>query len=342
MRKVLILLAVVFGATAIYYLVSQSNISSKEKVETGPQVVSLQHQERINLKKSKFAISKEQQVKSSFPPICHEGLKKLTSMTADEYKSFLTDKAELIHFFGKDCLNQLITNETFQKISRDFQCNLKHEKLNENSCMSLLFIMKAYFIADSSVGKDVNEMSPEELAANIAKMFFDLDKLNKENFKENISLISALHEMYPNDPDVMEAYIGYMMIGSKITQDKSAYSIIDEIMERSSGESFKVDRLQVFQHILNERPESTKQTLDKLNQLYPKEAELAYYYSAYYWKQGNRTMANNYLDRAILLSKNCSYCAPSVYHDTKKRINNAKEKDPNLFSLSIGLNFENL
>lgn len=342
MRKVFILIAIVLGAASLYYTLSQLETSSSKETKKISNVVPSQPKPRFNLKKAKFVISKEKRIQSTLPGQCHESLKRLTSMTADEYQSLLINKTELIQFFGKDCFNKLLTNETFKRLSQDFKCDTSNEKLDESPCMALLFMLKAYFIADHSLGKKTSEMTAEELAANIAKMFFDMDKLNKENFKDNLKLISALHEMYPNDPDVMEAYIGYMMIGSKITQDKSVYPLIDDAMDRSLGQSFKVDRLQVFKDILNEKLESTKQTLDKLDQLYPKEAELAYYYAAYYWKQGDRSMANNYLDKAIGLSANCSYCVPSIYHDTKQRIKTAKTGDQNLFSLSIGLNFENL
>lgn len=342
MRKVFILIAIVLGATLLYYGLSQSNSSSIDETKNISKVIPLQQKPRFNLKKAKFLIPKEKRIQSSLPGQCHESLKKLTSMTADEYQSLLINKAELIQFFGKDCFDKLLSNETFKRLSKEFKCEPSHKKLDENPCMALLFMLKAYFIADHSLGKETSEMTAEELAANIAKIFFDMDKLNQENFKENLKLISALHEMYPNDPDVMEAYIGYMMIGSKITNDKSVYPIIDDVMDRSLGQSFKVDRLQVFKDILNEKLESTKNTLDKLDQLYPKEAELAYYYAAYYWRQGDRSMANNYLDKAIGLSTNCTYCVPSIYHDTKQRIKTAKAGDQNLFSLSIGLNFENL
>ena len=133
-----------------------------------------------------------------------------------------------------------------------------------------------------------------------------------------------------------------MMIGKKITGENSVDSKIKTIRQDFLGESFKVDRLQVLQEVLNDNLTSAKTTLDRLNEIYPKEADLAYYYAAYHWKQGDKAMAYSYLDKAVGLSKNCSYCTPSVYLDTKAKLEKSKSGDNSAFSISIGLNFENL
>jgi len=329
-----IICAYLFFANRNTYLPSSTEIQKNSKLPSTSQ--------RINLKQSKVIISKHVAVKSTFPQTCQDSLKDLSAMTAEEYKSILIDQNELKKFFGEICFQDLLKNEAIKKLSSGFQCDLSKEKMNEGTCMALLFMLKASFVADTSNGKNSNDMTPEELAANVAKMFFDLDNLSKENFQKNIKLINTLYELYPNDPNVAEAYLGYMMIGRKITKDDSVSEKIDDIIEKNNGESFKVDRLQVFNEAMNDKLDSAKEILDQLNEKYAREPEISYYYAAYYWKLGNREMANTYLDKAIQLGTNCSYCVPDMYKETKRKLQNAKKGDQNLFSLSIGLNFENL
>lgn len=84
------------------------------------------------------------------------------------------------------------------------------------------------------------------------------------------------------------------------------------------GESFKVDRLHVLKDVLRDKLDTAKEKLDRLDDLYPKEPELAYYHAAYYRKVGNRNMANQYLDKAINFGSACTYCTPELYKETKR------------------------
>lgn len=317
--------------------------ATTKKIVEGPSKAELSVP-RQSLKKSKYVISKQAKSLNTFPEECGSSLADLSAMTIEEYKEIITNKKSFVTFFGETCFDKLKTNSTFQELVKNSNCKILEGQKEEveGSCLTMMFMLKGYFIADHTGGKALNEMTSQELAANFVKMFFGFHKLNKESFKENLKLVNTLYEMHPNDPDVLEAYLGYMMIGKQVTNEDSVTARIDELMQSAYGESFKVDRLHILKDVLKKDLASAKQTIDKLSKLYPKEPELAYYQAAYYWKQGNRDMANSYLDKAINLGANCSYCTPGLYADTKKRLASAKTKDGKLFSISIGLNFENL
>ncbi len=339
MRKYLIPSLVLITVVASYLYIAQNS-----KTATTPAPLSKQKTiPRKTLKNSKYIVSATKKVSGAFPVICDSPLRDLSAMTIEEYQSLVSNKDSLISFFGKECTDKLFKNEVFLKILKNSQCELaENEQKSNDGCLTMMLMLKANFIAEYSQGKNLNDLDSQELAANFTKMFFELDKLTKEDFAKNLKLINRLHEMHPNDPDVLEAYLGYMMIGKMITKDDSVTGRIDELMNDHQGESFKVDRMSVLQDILKNDFESAKSTLERLEGLYPQEAELAYYQAAYHWKQKRADLANRYLDKAIKFSQNCSYCTPGVYKDTQARLVGAKPGDDRLFSVSIGLNFENL
>jgi hypothetical protein len=347
MKKIITILTLVAGTGIFAYVFidkeENPSLLTSELAEK-PKSTDLSLKNRQSLKKSKYVISKQSKSLNTFPEECSSTLTDLSAMTAEEYKELITNKKTFVTFFGEACFEKLKSNATFQELVKNSNCKVLegHKEEVEGTCLTLMFMLKAYFIADHTGGKALSEMTSQELAANFVKMFFGIDKLNTETFKENLKLVDALYEMHPNDPDVLEAYLGYMMIGKQVTNEDSVSPKIDELMNGAFGESFKVDRLHVLKDVLKNDLISAKQNLDKLSTLYPKEPELAYYQAAYYWKQGNREMANTYLDKAITLGASCSYCTPGLYADTKKRLASAKTKDGKLFSISIGLNFENL
>jgi tetratricopeptide (TPR) repeat protein len=293
---------------------------------------------RVSLKKSKYIISAEAKSMGTFPEVCESALKDLSALTMEEYKDIVINKQTMKTFFGEECFRKLLSNKTFESLIKSSGC----QSFTENSCLTMMFMLKAFFIADHTVGKSPGEMNSQELASNFVKMFFGLDSLNKEKFQENLKLLNSFYEMHSNDPDVVEAYLGYLMIGKQITQDGSVSSKIDELLASSSGDSFKLDRLNVVKDVIENNLPSAKANLDRLKEQYPQEPDVAYYQAAYHWKQGNREMAGTYLDQAIQLSKNCISCTPDLYADTKRKLGEAQRGDDKLFAISIGLNFENL
>ena len=298
---------------------------------------------RQSLKQSKYIVPKLNLQSSSFPKECQTSLSNLSAMTSEEYGVMALDKKIFQEFFGLECLSGLSSNTVFKNILKNANCKIMEpEGKPSEICYTMLFMLKAHFIADHTKDKKPEDMTAQELASNFVKMFFGLDKLTKETFSSNLETIDALHRMYPNDADVLEAYLGYMMIGRQITKDHSVDAQIEELMAEADGNSFKVDRLQALRSIINNDDAGAERSLEKLSQQYPRESEVAYYQAAYYWRQGDRNLANVYLDKAIGMSDQCTYCVPSLYRETRQRIKAADDKDPNLFSVSIGLNFENL
>ena len=345
MKKIIGLIVLAFGGITLFMVLGKNKppLGQDELLKRSDKSVA-SRELRQSLKKSKYAIPVAAKSLNTFPEKCNASLSDLSAMTAEEYKELITNKQSFITFFGELCFEQLKLNPTFQNLIKNSQCEMFEgtSESIEGNCLTMMFMLKAYFIADHTIGKTPNDMTSQELAANFVKMFFDIDKLTKETFLENLKLVNTLHEMHSNDPDILEAYLGYMMIGKQVTNESSVESRIDELMQNSVGESFKVDRLHVLKDVLKNDFRSAKQNLDKLSHLYPKEPELAYYHAAYYWKQGNKELATSYLDKAIKLGEKCSYCTPGVYAETKKKLANARTKDDKIFSISIGLNFENL
>lgn len=269
-------------------------------------------------------------------------------MIPAEYIEIIKSKASLQSFFSNTCLEALKKNKVFNRLAKESDCNIlepnfkfTEEKLN-GSCSTLLFTLKAYSIADQTQNIPISQMTSQELAANFVKMFFSFDSLNKDTLNKNMDLLDQFYEMHKDDLAVVEAYLGYIMIAQQITDENQYNSKLSSILNSQKGESFKVDRLAAIKEVMQNDISKAKETLDELNSYYSKEAELQYYYAAYYWRKNDRSMANTYLDKAIKMSKNCSYCAPSMYLHTKKRIAKAEYGDKTLFSISIGLNFENL
>lgn len=304
---------------------------------------------RISLKEARYTKERSKDsVKSTFPDSCESTFKDLAQMTASEYTNILVDQEQFKSFFNETCLKNLSSNELFNKYANAANCNILDpnfvfdENTPQSGCSTLLFILKAQYIVDQSSGLKIEDMTSQELAAHFAKMFFNLDKLDKKSLEENMKLIDSLYNRHSDDPSVVEAYLGYMIIGQQITQESSLDSKIQETFEQSSGKSFRVDRLSILKSIVNKDLTSAKKSLDKLSQIYPNEPELKYYQAAYYWKTKNKNEALNYIKKAINMSSSCSYCTPELYKQTLENLKKAKLGQDNLFSLSIGLNFESL
>lgn len=338
MKKIIYLLILVCLISGVTYF-------NNQKAEVDPEV-SLKSQEpsskklRNSLKNSRYILSEKNIKKSSFPDVCRDQLVNLVGMISSEYASIITDKQSFEDFFGVDCAKALVGNKLFQKFKMNSDCDLN--QTNNGSCFTLLFMLKANFIAEANEDKRPEEMTSEELAAHFTRMFFALDGLKKEEFLANLKLIDVLYNRHIDDPDVLEAYIGYMMIGQKITDDQSMMEKMESILSESEGRSFKVDRLMILKDMLHNDLLGARNSLERLSEKYPKEPELQYYYAAYHWKNGDRAMAEKYLNQAIAMGKNCSSCSPGVYQTTKKKMATASKTDQTLFSISIGLNFENL
>jgi hypothetical protein len=298
--------------------------------------------ERISLKKTRY-INKKQKTVSTFPQECSQALNDLSAQTMEEIMVRLKSKVDFDLFFPIECQQQLQTNKLFLDLAQNSQCQfLQADFVPNEMCSSLLFALKAFTIADATQDVELSHMSSTELAAHFVKMFFSLDKLTPENFSKNLELIHTLLERHSDDPSVLEAYIGYTMIGEQISGSDIALEKSRQILTSNMGKHFKVDRLSVLQYVASKDYEGAKTALDRLSQTYAQEPELKYYYAAYYWKQGDRAMANQYLDQAIAMGDKCSYCVPGMYKMTKQQMKKAKLGDEKLFSISIGLNFENL
>jgi tetratricopeptide (TPR) repeat protein len=290
---------------------------------------------RIKLSSSKVVIAKNQTHHSIFPKQCFERLSDLSLMTAEEYKDLAH---ELKTFAGDTCFNSLVADEDFNKLLKLSNCDLK--KSNDPNCMVLMFMLKAYFIADQTGYKPAAKMSSEELAAQVVRMFFDLDSLDKEKFKKHQEILNAFKELHPEDSDIREAYIGYLLVGKETLKDQTVNEKISELLEESDGSSFKLDRLGALKEMFSQDSKAFKTVLDQLSTKYSDEAELSYYYGAYYWKLGDKEKAQNYVNEAIKLSKTCSYCSPDMYKSTLSKMGPAT-KDEKVFSLSVGLKFDN-
>lgn len=275
---------------------------------------------------------------------CLDPMNKLTGHTFNEYIDVIKTQGSFKAFFGDDCYSNLIGSDLFDDLLKRSGCNLNSKESvdKNNNCISFLFHLKSFLIVEESKEKDLAELNAAELAAHVVKMFFDLDKLDKGSFNENIKLINRLYESYPNDPDIAQAYAGYMIIGKMITKESLNNDRISNLLNDNEGLSFKIDRMRVLDEFANNDLVNAKQAIDQLKNKYPNEAEVSYYLAAYYWKQGDVLNSRAYLSDAINIGQNCSYCTNDLYKDTLKRMASAKPKDQNLFSVSIGLNFDNI
>lgn len=295
---------------------------------------------RISLKETRYLVSKTEKKKISFPEECFSPLADLSSMTIAEYNGIAQSKKSFEDFFGAECSKKLKENATFEALLKSSGCNFTSGK--NGACISFMLMLKANFIAELTDGKNPQDMTSEELASHFVRMFFAIDKLKPESFVSNLKIVDLLYSKHMNDPDIIEAYLGYLMIGQKVTGVHSVSERIDTILAESEGNSFKVDRLLVVKEALAENLAGAREVLDSLQNKYSQEPDLHYYYAAYHWKTGNREQALQAIDQAIALGANCTSCQPSMYQETKRKLASAKDKDDNLFSISIGLNFENL
>jgi hypothetical protein len=347
MKKIIIAFSLLF-LTAFIYFQQTNEPKTNSKNQTINTHLSTE-KVRTNLKSLKYQITNNSPDQFySFSKECSESMKNLTELNSEEIFSQLSSDQNLENLISLECQNSLKKNELFLKLSKSFQCNLfekellKSTKSFKDKCAGLFMVLKAYTINDLSSHRSTDQLSGEELAARFVKMFFEIDSLTKDKFIENNKMIELLYEKYPNDTNVIEAYLGYLMIGGMITKYNAFDSIINEILADHLGENFRIDRLKIIKHVAKDKFENAKKTLEELLQLYPKEPELQYYYAAYYWNQNDRSQSLKHLDQAIRLSNNCAYCVPDSYKETRKKIETAQLGDKKLFALSIGLNFENL
>ncbi|WP_408098372.1 hypothetical protein ACJVC5_05535 [Peredibacter sp. HCB2-198] len=338
MKKAIISLIIILVLSVVSYKLlgtpRKEVITSSSKKEVFKKIP------RTSLKDVRYQIEKTEVKKTSFPKECFSSLADLSAMTIADYNGIAQSKKSFEEFFGPDCSQKIKENPLFEKLLQSSGC--KFNKENAGACISLMFMLKANFIAELNEDKKPEEMTSEELAAHFVRMFYSIDKLKSEKFITNLKLIDVLYNKHMNDPEIIEAYVGYLMIGEKITGVHSVGERIDSILAESEGNSFKVDRLFVIKEILGNNLEGARVVLDGLQPKYPQEPDLHYYYAAYHWKNGHRDLALQSLNQAIAFGENCSSCRPGVYQDTRNRMANAKDKDDQLFSVSIGLNFENL
>jgi tetratricopeptide (TPR) repeat protein len=344
MRKMLFVILLLFGLGGAY--VSRQDHKNQQSVVQS--IPSRADKKRTPLKLGRYLpANKTIPSGGTFPPECHDSLRDLTGMTADEYLEILKSKNAFHSFFTSDCLSQFADSAIYQALTGNGQCRLlddEYEFSNETMgfCMSFLFALKAFAIAEYARDVPIEKMTSEELAANFVKMFFSLDKLDKKTFQDNLGLLDVFYQQHGHDPNVIEAYLGYLIIGQQMIGEEMVADKIESIGSTHQGESFKLDRLLVLKSMIKGDLKNTKSALDKMGQIYPREPDLQYHYAAYFWKKGDRAQAIRYLDRAIAMGEECSYCIPALYRETKQRLVRAKPGDQNLFSVSVGLNFENL
>ncbi len=334
MKKVLIAVCLVLGIGAFYLLkgpVKNSSATSEgdiTKIVPDNEAVSSSKKDslRETIKNSRY---KKEEVKtnlaSSFPESCEDSLGQLRMMTQEEYFEIMKSKEKFYEAFNEECRTEIVSSKAIKELAKNTMCNVfdaKFDFKDENiygPCSSFIFALKAYSIADNTRGVDVNKMTSQELAANFVKMFFSTEEITKENFQKNLEIIDTLYEMHSDDPNVVEAYLGYIMVAKHAMGDKTASERIDRILTNPTGDSFKVDRLGVIKSVLENDLNGAKTKLDRLNEMYQGEPELSYYYAAYHWKNGNKSMAKKYLDKAIKLGVNgCSYCTPGMYKQVRK------------------------
>lgn len=347
MKNIIIILSLFSLTTFTYFQLTNESKTITKNQATNKHLST--EKVRTNLKSLKYQITNSSAEKFySFSKECSESMQNLTELNSEEIFSQLSIQQNLEHLISLECQNSLKKNELFLKLSKSFQCNLfekellKSAKSFKDKCAGLFMVLKAYTINDLSSHLSTDQLSGEELAARFVKMFFEIDTLTKDKFIENNKTMELLYEKYPNDTNVIEAYLGYLMIAGMITNYNGFDSTINEIFKDHLGENFRIDRLQIIKHVAKNKFENAKNTLEELLQFYPKEPELQYYYAAYYWNQNDRNQSLKHLEQAISLSKSCAFCTPDLYKETRMKIKNAQLGDKKLFSLSIGLNFENL
>lgn len=346
LKKITAIIILIASAIALF-IFSQREKSVVANYVNKPE--KKQNTNRLSLKEARYEkLNTSTEEITVFPKSCFETLQLISKTTSDDLFNQLSTIDSVEDFFNPECLSNLKTNNLFLKLTKSFQCdflskgfNLKEKNLKEK-CAGFFMVLKAFTISDFAKNTPLNKLTGEELAAMFVKIFFSIDELTKDQFIKNNELIDTFYEMYPNDPNVIEAAIGYLMIGQMVTQYQGLAEKIEERFEKHKGESFKVDRLSIINHIAQSNLKKAKSTLDELNTHYPKEADLQYYYAAYYWEKKDRASTITYLNKAIELSKNETSGTPSLYKETKEKIKTATIGDKKLFSMSIGLNFENL
>jgi hypothetical protein len=139
---------------------------------------------RQSLKKSKYQTHLSAKSLNTFPKECDSPLSDLAAMTDEEYKDLILNKDAFIIFLGDKCSEKLTENSNFKELVTNSQCRLFEDKNDgtKGSCLTMMFMLRAYFIADYTSGKTPEEMTSQELAANFVKMFFSIDKLTKDSF----------------------------------------------------------------------------------------------------------------------------------------------------------------
>lgn len=347
MKKSTLLTSLLVSLIAFYLLYGSGN----EESQTFSLPISSKKEFLVNKKKklyqglkhTKYVPPRDVTPLSSFPKLCQESLTNLGVMTVSDYQELIETKESFSNFFGEDCLKDLQESALFKKIKANSNCSLLDDK-GESSpeCLSLLLMLKAHFISEYTKGKLPSEMSGPELAANFIKMFSEIESLNKEKFSTNIELINTLQALYPDNLDILEPYLGYLMIGKQVTQTDGIDEILNTRLDEALGQSFRIDRLLAVKDLLSQDFEKAEATLNKLHEHYPHEPDIAYYQAAVYWKRGNKEQAVEYLNKALSLSVGCTGCTPGVYRTTKEKLSRMKPGESNPFAISFGLNFDNI
>lgn len=326
------------GSLLIYYYTSSEKVP--QAVDSGPNSKKL----RIPLKDQKYSkssnnIESNTKKNSLLPEKCQSFLDQITELTKEELIDEISKKNIRI---TSTCFKNAAENPIFSGIK---ECEFKADTLQNNSetCVGALILLKVLNVASNIQEEDYGKVLDSELAALAMQAFFRLsDKLTKEEFEKNGQVFREFMSRFPDDLRVIEAMAGYLMIGGQITGFKDKLAEVDTLLEDFSGKDFKLDRLQIIRHAINNDFESAKKILIELEKIYPGEAELAYFKAAYYWKMKDRNNALLHLNKALSSVAKCSYCSPDAYKVTLESVKKARLGQENLFILGIGLNFDDL
>lgn len=297
---------------------------------------------RIPLKQVKY-IKQESSVEQKttktkiLPDECDAFLQTVSYLTQNE----LFDLIQTGNFELNLGCKQKLTQMSPSLINPDCDFTPQLNKESQAKCLASLSILKAIYITDQVSAVSLRNLTDSELAAFATKAFFTInEKMKVEDYKKNLEYFKEFHERFPEDSRVIEAYVGYMLIGTKITGAQDSQTDIKNILAEQEGKNFNIDRLQVIQYAINDDFERARDAVQNLEKIYPQEADLEYYKAAYFWKMKDKTQTLYYLDLALSKAQNCALCTPGLYKDTKEKLKSAHLGQTELFSVSFSLNFE--
>ena len=336
------LVSIIAFVTLSFFLKNKNKTTFIEKTKSNKIEKERERLKRVPLKNAKYKRNKKALEENSlFPKSCVQEFDSLSSMTVDEY-ILLLEEGNLFHkTFSPKCLSQLKENETYKRLAKNSTCDILSPDVNlktqeqVDECSMLLYLMKAYSIVEVSRKTSPEEMSSEELAAHVATFYSELGQLSEEKLARNLKIIDTLYEIHGDDPSVRRAYASYLVIVKQIAKATYLEERIDNAFDQNLGESFELDRLRVVEVIWAGDPEKTKAVLNTLDEYYENEPELQYFHANTHWENGNRKLAIKYLDKAIALGDECSFCDPKKYKETRLQVLEAKLKDRALFSIEV-------